>query len=177
MRKMLLTVTLGAMSTALWAAGITPLKVKPGLWETSMTNTTSGQMGLPPEAAGKLTPEQRAKIEAAMAAQGAGGPRSSTHTNCVTEEDLNKDPFQDKNQMKDFKCDETVVQSTGSSLELHEVCSQQSSEFDAHVTLQALDSEHVKGAVQADITMGGRTMHQDMNFTSKRIAATCPADK
>ena len=140
-----------------------------------MTGTATGKIGLPPEAAANLTPEQRAKIEAAMGAMASGTPKVHTSRHCVTQDDLTKDPFGNRN--KNQKCDETVVKSTGSELAVHEACQEGSSKVDAHISIQALDSEHVKGNVQADITMGGHTMHQNTSFTSKWVGASCSAEK
>src|SRR5271170_8464285 len=49
-------------SSVLWAADeIQPLDVKLGLWETTWTSQSAGQVPIPPEAMANLTPEQRAK--------------------------------------------------------------------------------------------------------------------
>ena len=48
----------------------TPLNVKTGEWEATITNETSGQMPIPQEMIDKMTPEQRAKMEAMMKARG-----------------------------------------------------------------------------------------------------------
>ncbi|MGH9360170.1 MAG: DUF3617 domain-containing protein [Terriglobia bacterium] len=176
MRKAIFSIAVGLGAAVLLAAGgITPLHVKTGLWETSMTSSASGQLALPPEAVARLTPEQRTKLEAAMGAMASHAPKADTSQHCVTQEELTKDPFTDKGQNRKWKCDETVIKSTGSELALHEVCGEGTSKWDAHISMQAVDSEHTKGAVLADITMGGRTMHQNMNFTSKWIGASCPA--
>ncbi|MGH9433837.1 MAG: DUF3617 family protein, partial [Terriglobia bacterium] len=163
MRKTIFSIVIGLAATVLLAAGgITPLHVKTGLWETSITGSTSGQVGLPPEAAARLTPEQRAKLEAAMGAMGSHAPKVNTNRHCVTQEELTKDPFTDKGQNKKWKCDDTVIKSTGSELDLHEVCGEGTSKMDAHISMQALDSEHTKGTIQSDLTAGGHTMHQNM---------------
>lgn len=176
MRKTIFSIAVGLGATVLLAAGgITPLHVKTGLWETSMTHSTSGQVSLPPEAIARLTPEQRAKLEAAMGAMASHAPKADTSQHCLTQEELTKDPFTGKGQDKKWKCDETMIKSTGSELDLHEVCGEGTSKMDAHISIQALDSEHTKGTIQSDVTMGGRTMHQNMNFTSKWVGASCPA--
>src|SRR5882724_1490051 len=59
-------------SAAVWAGGkFQPLDVKTGLWETTTTNTHSGEMPLPAELLDRLTPEQRARMEARMKANSA----------------------------------------------------------------------------------------------------------
>src|SRR5215472_5348689 len=75
------------------AMKMTPMNVKTGLWQSTSTVAITGGLGLPPDVAAKLTPEQKARYEAAMQAQ-AGG-HTSTHTNksCLTQKDLTTDPF------------------------------------------------------------------------------------
>lgn len=59
-------------------AATEPLNVKTGLWQVTEISTTSG---VPPLPAGmqarldKMTPEQRAKLEAAMKGRSGGTPR------------------------------------------------------------------------------------------------------
>ncbi len=77
---------------AVCAAQVTPLNVKTGEWESTMTNETSGQMPIPQEMLDKMTPEQRARMEAAMKARGMQGPRTIVNKQCVKKEDLDK-PF------------------------------------------------------------------------------------
>ena len=57
-------------TSALMAGGKVKLNVKTGLWQTTITNTVTGSMGLPPEIAARLTPAQRARFEAAQKKQG-----------------------------------------------------------------------------------------------------------
>ena len=44
------------------------LNARPGLWEMTMATQYSGTPAIPPEAAARLTPEQRAKLATSMAA-------------------------------------------------------------------------------------------------------------
>ncbi|HTE88846.1 MAG TPA: hypothetical protein VK639_07845 [Terriglobales bacterium] len=56
-------------SVTVWAADkLQPLNVKTGLWETTTTRITSGEIPIPAEMLARLTPEQRAKMEARMKA-------------------------------------------------------------------------------------------------------------
>ena len=45
----------------------------------------------------KMTPEQRAKMEAMMKARGMDGPRTTVTKHCVKKEDLDK-PFGNENK-------------------------------------------------------------------------------
>lgn len=70
-----------AMLTAALGAQAEPLKVKPGLWETTTVTEKSGANK--PTNLDKLTPEQRAKVEAQLAARA----KKETHTvrSCLRE--------------------------------------------------------------------------------------------
>ena len=74
-------------STAVWAADPTPLDLKPGEWEytvtmqmTGMPQASAPQMPqIPPETLAKLPPDQRAKIEADDEAGRRHGRRQTHH--------------------------------------------------------------------------------------------------
>jgi uncharacterized protein DUF3617 len=175
MQKMILSGMIGLMAPILLAAGnIQPLKVKPGLWQETITSTTSGQPPIPPGTLDKLTPEQRAKFEAAVKGRTSKGPQTRTFNHCVTQEDLNKDPFgEDKKS-----CTRTVLASTGSKMDVHAVCTGNGGvKTDFTVHIEALDSENVKASVHVNSTGGGRAMNGDSNITGKWLGAACPGKK
>src|SRR5215472_8709780 len=151
---------------------VQPLNVKTGLWETTTAMKTTGQVGIPPDVAAGMTPEQRAKFEAAMKNRANGITR--THKNCLTKEKLTQNPFSDKGK-GDQKCTETVIKSTGSNLEVREVCTGEGTKSDTHISIQAIDSERVKGSVQSTVTEGGRTMNINGSSESKWLGPSCPA--
>jgi Protein of unknown function (DUF3617) len=174
MRKIIPLGILCLWASGLWAGGkVKPLNVKTGLWQTTSTTTVTGSMGIPPEMAAKLTPAQRAGFEAAMKKQASGVPRTRTYKSCLTEKNLTEDPFADKNDK--FKCQETVIQSTGTELEVREACTDSRSKSDVHLVLHASSSEHVTGSGNVVVTMGGHTMHSVKKMDSKWVGASCPA--
>src|SRR5689334_10995600 len=78
-------------AAVLWGADkYQPLNVKLGLWETTSTITTKGQVPVSDEMLSRLTPEQRARVEERMKAQ--AGDRTTTHTykSCLTKEKLER---------------------------------------------------------------------------------------
>ncbi len=163
------------LPAALVAGGKVKLNVKTGLWQTTTTNTVTGSMGLPPEMAAKLTPEQRARFEAAAKKQASGTPRTVSHNECLTPEKLAEDPFTDKSHGDDIKCEETVLKSTSTDLEVRELCSSGSSKSEIHLSFHADSPEHVTGSGTTNVTSGGHEMHSSMKMDSKWVAAACPA--
>jgi hypothetical protein len=161
-------------ASALVAGGKIKLNVKTGLWQTTATTTLSGSLGIPPEMAAKLTPEQRAKFEQAMKKEGSGTPKTRTYKSCLTEKNLTEDPFTDKDQGK-MKCQETVIKSTSTDLEVRESCTDGTAKSDMHMSFHAASAEHVIGSGNVTTTMGGRTMNSVMKMDSKWMSAACPA--
>ncbi len=163
------------LPAALLAGGKIKLNVKTGLWQTTTTNTVTGSMGLPPEMAAKLTPAQRARFEAAAKKQGSSTPRTVSHKDCLTPEKLAEDPFTDKSHGDNAKCEETVLRSTATDLEVHELCTYGSSKSDIHLSFHADSPEHVTGSGTTTVTSGGHVMKSAMKMDSRWIAAACPA--
>jgi len=169
MRPILLGLVL-LLSAAVWAADkIQPLNVKTGLWETTRTTTTSGQMPIPPELLARLTPEQRAKMEERMKANSAEKTRASTSKSCMTKEKLEKAPFSDEQK----NCTRTIVRSTSSEAEIKFECDMQGMKANGTLHVEALTPESAKGSAQTTMTGGGRTMNTSGSFTSKWLGPNC----
>ncbi|HVA63674.1 MAG TPA: DUF3617 domain-containing protein [Terriglobales bacterium] len=156
-------------------APMVPLKVKAGLWENHSTITTSGVLGIPPEVAGKMTPEQRAQMAAAMGAAGTAHTTDNTDKGCVTQQDLTQDPARLLHSDSDMKCQGEVIHSTASDLEMHITCTG-TAQMDMHFMVHAQDQEHVTGQGNGSVTMGGHTMHSTYKIDNRWLGATCPAD-
>ena len=174
MRKVIALSVVCLWASGLWAGGnVKPLNVRTGLWQTTSTSTVNGSMGIPPEIAARLTPAQRARFEAAMKKQANGVPRTRTYKNCLTQKQLTEDPFADNSRK--MKCQETVIKSTGTELEVREACTDGSSRSDVHMLVHANSSEHVTSSGNVVATMGGHTMHSVIKMDSKWLGASCPA--
>jgi hypothetical protein len=90
--KLLIGLTM-LLSTGAWAADFQAMDVKTGQWETTMTGQITGMPAVPPEALAQMTPEQRAKVEAAMGGRGA---KPTVSTSCRTKEKSPKRGMRDK---------------------------------------------------------------------------------
>ena len=109
---------LACCATAL-AVAADRLDVKPGLWEITSTHNISGLPPLPKELEGKVTPEQRAAMEAAFRKEAEKGPQTDTERECITSKDVEQ-PF-DIADGKD--CTQTVVRTTRTTQEVRLSCS------------------------------------------------------
>ena len=105
--------TLHHILFAVAAAALTSLShaegfdIKTGAWEVT-TSTAIAGMPIPKSSLDKMPPEQRAKMEAAMAAR-AGNTNSHTSTTCVTKQDLDRGQLM---KSDDANCTRKVIAQT-----------------------------------------------------------------
>jgi hypothetical protein len=145
-----------------------PLNVKTGLWQNTMTTALAGDMVIPPERLAKLSPEQRARVEAAMNARSGQGARTTTYQSCLTKDELQKTPFSNK---KD--CTETLVTSSKTQAEIKLVCTMEGIDGSAEMQIHAISDESVSGSGHGTATMQGRTMNTSWKLTGKWIGESC----
>lgn len=156
-------------SLTFWATvKITPLNIKEGLWEMTVTHSMTGMPAIPPETLARMPPEQRARAEAAM----KGGTTADVHKECVTKEKLEKQMAFDENRKdKDDDCIRTIVNATGSKLEMKFHCEKSSS--DGTLLLEAATSDSVKGSMHIIANSHGRSMNMDLTFNSRYLGPAC----
>jgi len=157
-------------SPTLWAAdSITPLNLKEGLWEMTVTHSMSGMPAtpnIPPDVLAQMPPEQRARIEAAM----KGGPSTDVRKECITKEKLEKHSAFSNNR---GDCTRTVVNSTGRKLEVKIHCEEKQSSTDGTLALETVGSDRVKGTMQSVTNANGHTMNMNFTFSSKYLGPAC----
>jgi hypothetical protein len=170
MRRKLFLVLIAFCALALWAAdAITPFNVKEGLWEVTVNHSMTGMPAvpnIPPDALAKMPPEQRARIEAMM----KGGSSTDVRKECITKEKLAKNSAFSANR---GDCTRTVVNSTGSKLELKFHCEEKQSSSDGTFTMEAIGSDAAKGTMHSVTNANGHTMTMDLTITSKYLGADC----
>lgn len=178
--RTLLFVAVPCFLVSLVFAATEPLNVKTGLWQVTEVSATSGA---PPIPAGmqatldKMSPEQRAKMEAAMKARFGGTPRTVNYQTCVTKDDLVKAVFTGP----DEKCSWTVVNSSSTDMDVRgsacEAGKSQGMKTDVTMKIHAIDSQNVTGTVQGSATGNGNTVNINNSYTGKWVSATCPPAK
>ena len=173
MRKIILLSLIYLSASVVLAGDIKPLNVKTGLWEATTTTNMTGIPPISPEVLNQLTPEQRSKFEESMKARASQGPQTRTYKRCVTQKDLNKDPFSEEKG----SCTRTVLTSTGSKMEIRQVCMEKGMKMDTTIKIEALSSESVKGSGHIIVTSDGHTMTGDMNVSAKWLGPVCPDTK
>ena len=146
---------------------ITPLDVKTGLWESTTIMNMGGLPPIPQEVLDRMTPEQKAQIDAAMKAQ-QGKPITTKH--CVTKEELTrKDLFDEGNK----NCTRSVSTSTSSKLVMNIECVNQGVTMKGTIRLDVNSSESVTAKTEMVATGNGRTMNMNSVITAKYLGSAC----
>lgn len=153
-----------------------PLHVKTGLWQVTQTTSIGG--GVPPEMQARLAqmpPEQRARVEAMMQSRFGGAPETRTFKSCVTEKDLNNEPWQNGT-----KCKWSVVSSNGTDMEARgtecDMGKEQGMSSEIDIKIHVVDANDVRATFNGSATQNGHTFTLSGTHTAKWLGATCPAD-
>lgn len=153
------------------AADTVKLNIKPGLWEIASESQIDGAPSLPEEQLSRLTPDQRARIEAAMQSSMAEAAKPHLAKHCLTPEKIARGL--DINHRDDSRCEKKIVTNSGSEMEVTEKCAENdgSTLLDEHFQLGG--SESVNGTVHVVRTSGAKTMTINSTVHGKWLGASC----
>src|ERR1019366_3829941 len=118
----------------------------------------------------KMTPEQRARVEAAM----KGGPSTDVRKECIKKEKLEKHSAFSNNR---GNCTRTVVNSTGSKLEVKIHCAEKQASTDGTLVLETVGSDRVKGTMQMESAAIARGVRSRGLVRSPAGPASCRAPR
>jgi hypothetical protein len=149
---------------------LTPLNAKLGLWEMATTMQLGGVPPIPPETLAKMTPDQRAQVEAMFKSKMGQGAAPRVTQSCVTQEKLDKAVFSEDKK----SCQRTVVNSTSKLIEFHEECTEpDGSKRTADGKFELSGDSSMKGTMLGKAINKGRTMDINVNISGKWISADC----
>jgi len=153
------------------AAESVKLNVKPGLWEIASQAEISGPPPLSDDMLAKLTPDQRAKFEAAMQASMANAAKPHLAKHCVTPEKIARglDVERHDNQ----SCQKKFVSNSNNEMEFSETCTEQSgtTTIDEHIQLSS--GEQLTGTINVIRNSGGKTMTVNSTIHGQWLGASC----
>ena len=154
-----------ALALASTVAYSEPLDVKPGLWEMTITSDLNG---MPPIDYSGMTPEQKARIEAAMKARHAMGAIADVHKSCVAKEELAHEPFQEEDMES---CTHTVISSTRTKWQSKLVCThpKRVGEF----RMEAQSHERIKGAMHMNESDDKHAMAVQVSIAGRWLGSDC----
>lgn len=112
MRLLTASGALFALCLTFAASGADRIDLRTGTWEVTATTHMSGML-LSREELAKMTPQQRAQIEAAMKEEAAKGPQTEVTRECITAEDLER-PFASADMEQ---CASTLVRTSRTTYE------------------------------------------------------------
>ena len=138
--------------------------IRLGLWEVTVMNQGGG---VPPMDVSKLTPEQRAQLEAAMK-QAMAKPIVTKQ--CLTKEKLDKEMFEDRKL--DPSCKRTKIAETPTVREFSVECTDERS-MNIHARFDAITTESVKGTMKLNQGRGGQVMNINSDVTAKWLGPSC----
>lgn len=159
--------------TAALFAQAPALNVKMGLWEITSVSQMGGQA--PAIDTSKMTPERKARAEAAM--QKLMGEHSRVAKTCVTKEKFEKSGFMDSKDEPGANCKKTITTNTATTLDGNEVCTGSEHSRTMQMHIDALSSTSWKGTMKASTTESGRTTIVNGALTGKWLGADCGTQK
>ncbi len=121
-----------------------------------------------------LSPEMRAKIEAAQKKSLASSAQPHVHKSCVTQEDLDK-PLAWSDGKDDGKCTKTVLKSTSTEQEVRVECASDKYKSSGTIHIVLSNPETYSGTMVSNITPAGgsTTMTSTTQITGKWLGAAC----
>ena len=134
---------------------------KPGAWEMSTTNLTSGSL-IPPDLLAKMPPEQRAKFEQSMQAR-SGKPMTLTSKDCVTQEDLDQNRIikeEEEKKEDGLQCTTKVVSKSSSTLVIERTCPAPRA-YTAKMMMEAKTPESIVASIDMTRAESGK-VHMDI---------------
>jgi hypothetical protein len=145
------------------------LDVKTGLWETTVISEMNG---MPAIDTSKMTPDQRARIEAALKGRGGRGPSTSVVRTCMTKEKLDKMAFHEMAPNNNSSCKTSVVSSSRSAVDMKMECSG-ARKSTGTMHFEAPSRESMKGTVKIATGDDGHSMTINMSMTGKWLGDDC----
>ena len=150
----------------LLAVSAEQLAIKTGLWEIASSTQMSGTPQLPKAVTAKMTPEERAKLEADLKSA-AKEPKKVVDRSCITKKDV-ENPFHGASD----NCKQSIVHTTRTTQEIRLVCSGEL-QGTGFIRITAPTPESMTGVM--DIKMGDGTdaLNLKANLTGRWLGAEC----
>jgi len=160
-----------------WAADTgEPLDIKPGLWEITLTIHTASVPPMPPGALAKLTPEDRARIEAKAKEIAAEGPRTTVSRSCLDEKELHR-PFMVAFGGSSQGCQPAITNASRTGQDIRVDCGKDAAHGGGSVRIDAMDPEHVKVSSHWSATHDAHDMNMSSTATLRWLGAVCELDR
>ena len=177
--KNTLAAALAAIPTIALSADAPKLNVRMGLWETSMSVAGAGSAAMAgmAEAMQNMTPEQKARMAAAMSRmQQDDAPRMHKSRSCMTPEKMHRDGFFNDKEMNGH-CTHTIIENTATATALSFSCAENGVTNEGKMRFEAASPTVVKGTMDMNIVVHGKPANTHTEFQSTWISADCGSEK
>jgi hypothetical protein len=164
-----------AISVIAQAADFVKPNIKPGLWEVTNSPQVTGDMPISEDQLAQMTPEQRARLEAAMKAGMASANKPRTYKECMTPEKIARGFDIDKGEGK--SCKRKIVSSTPTELQLHDECDSTERKTVSDVHFQVKGGTQMTGKINVVMSSGSKTMTVNSLVQGKWLGADCGSVK
>lgn len=143
------------------------LDIRTGSWEITARTTISGSPPWSQELRDKLTPEQRAELEAAFAENAGKPPRTEVTRQCITERDLEQ-PFRSNAE----GCVQTIVRTSRTQQEVKLECT---GEYKGAGTMRitASSPERMSAALDVRAGEGANVMRVQSQMEGRWLSPEC----
>jgi hypothetical protein len=166
---------LAAATLALLATGAQAQKIRPGLWENTVSMKSSGgqaeaAMARMQEQLARMPPEQRAQVEAMMARQGVGptGKPDAVRT-CISPEMAARDEF----NPGDSRCRATGHTRSGNTVRFKFACQREGTSSEGEGEFTLVSDTETRGRMSVVTLRQGQSMRMDMDSQSRWLGKDC----
>ena len=146
--------------------------IKPGLWEVTHTPQMSGEMPIPEDQLAKMSPEQRARIEAAIKSSMSNASKPRVYKECMTPEKIARGLDLDRGG-RDASCKRTIISSSASELRLHDECARKDGKSVTDLHFQIEHATRMTGTIDVVMSSAGKTMTVNSKLTGKWLGSDC----
>jgi hypothetical protein len=146
------------------------LDVKTGLWEMSSSGETSGMPPIPPEALAQMSPEQRAQVQARMAAAMERSNKPDVTRSCITDKTLQRGL--DFNEQERPNCKRTTISSTSSQIDVRMECTGEQ-KMNGTFHFEAVDRQTIHGNINMVVSSGANAMTIKRTMQGKWLGNDC----
>jgi hypothetical protein len=155
-----------SLAIPLLASSAEQLNIKTGLWEITSSTQMSGTPQLPKEITAKMTPEQRAKLEADMKSA-TKDAKKNVDRSCITQKDIER-PFHGASE----NCKQSIVRTTRTTQEVNLVCSGEP-KGTGYIRITTPTPETMTGVMDIKMGDGKDALNLKANLSGRWLGADC----
>jgi len=150
----------------LLAVSAEQLGIKTGLWEITSSTQLSGTPQLPKEVTAKMTPQERAKLEADLKSA-AKEPKKNVDRSCITKKDV-ENPFHGVSE----NCKQSIVRTTRTMQEVRLACTG-ATKGTGLIRITAPTPESMTGVMDIKMGDGADALNLKANLTGRWLGTEC----